>query len=259
MAAYDAKVTSPEIWREFANDPRSPAYASMRAADADRDVVLRALGEAYAEGRLDAAEFDERSTAVQKARTLGQLPAFLADLVPPSNVAPYPVAPYSAMPAPQPEQVEAEAVAKWERSRREALTTWVTVSMICWVVWAATNFGGFPWPVFPMAGTAIPLIAVMIQRESGGNLAELLDNISAIVRARLKLLGEVRTLSAEGRLSAWILGALPFCVAAVIQLVNPGFMAVLWTDPIGLRMVGGALLLMAVGVWWMRKIIRIRV
>lgn len=103
------------------------------------------------------------------------------------------------------------------------------------------------------------VIAVMIQRESGGNLAELLDNISAIVRARLKLLGEVRTLSAEGRLSAWILGSLPFCVGAVIQLVNPGFMAVLWTDPIGLRMVGGALLLMAVGVWWMRKIIRIRV
>ena len=165
MAAYDAKVTSPEIWREFANDPRSPAYASMRAADADRDVVLRALGEAYAEGRLDAAEFDERSTAVQKARTLGELPAFLADLVPPSNVAPYPVVPYSA-PAPRPEQVEAEAVAKWERSRREALTTWVTVSMICWVVWAATTgFGGFPWPVFPMAGTAIPLIAVMIQRK----------------------------------------------------------------------------------------------
>ena len=103
------------------------------------------------------------------------------------------------------------------------------------------------------------VIAVMIQRESGGNLAELLDNISAIVRARLKLLGEVRTLSAEGRLSAWILGLLPFCVAGVIQLVNPGFMAVLWTDPIGLRMVGGALTLMAVGVWWMTKIIRIRV
>jgi tight adherence protein B len=103
------------------------------------------------------------------------------------------------------------------------------------------------------------VIAVMIQRESGGNLAELLDNISAIVRARLKLLGEVRTLSAEGKLSAWILGMLPFCVGGVIQLVNPGFTEVLWTDPIGQRMVGGALLLMALGVWWMRKIIRIRV
>jgi tight adherence protein B len=103
------------------------------------------------------------------------------------------------------------------------------------------------------------VIAVMIQRESGGNLAELLDNIAAIVRARLKLLGEVRTLSAEGRLSAWILGMLPFCVAGVIQLVNPGFMDVLWTDPIGHRMVGGALSLMVLGVLVMRKIIRIRV
>lgn len=102
-------------------------------------------------------------------------------------------------------------------------------------------------------------IAVMIQRESGGNLAELLDNIAGIVRARLKLLGEVRTLSAEGKLSAWILGLLPFCVAVLINIVNPEFMAVLWTDPVGLRMVGGALLMMAVGVWWMSRIIRIRV
>jgi tight adherence protein B len=103
------------------------------------------------------------------------------------------------------------------------------------------------------------VIAVMIQRESGGNLAELLDNIAGIVRARLKLLGEVRTLSAEGKLSAWILGLLPFCVAGLINIVNPKFMDVLWTDPIGLRMVGGALLLMAFGVWWMRKIIQIRI
>ncbi len=102
-------------------------------------------------------------------------------------------------------------------------------------------------------------IAVMIQRESGGNLAELLDNIASIVRARLKLLGEVRTLSAEGKLSAWILGLLPFCVAALINIVNPKFMTVLWTDPIGLRMVGGALVMMVLGVLWMRKIIRIRV
>jgi tight adherence protein B len=103
------------------------------------------------------------------------------------------------------------------------------------------------------------VVAVMIQRESGGNLAELLDNISSIVRARLKLLGEVRTLSAEGRLSAWILSLLPFCVALVINIVNPEFMKVLWTDPMGLRMVGGALVMMALGVWWMRKIIQIRV
>lgn len=103
------------------------------------------------------------------------------------------------------------------------------------------------------------VIAVMIQRESGGNLAELLDNVAAIVRARLKLLGHVRTLSAEGRMSAWVLGLLPFCLAAVVNVVNPEFMAVLWTDPVGLKMVGGALLMMALGMLWMRKIIRIRV
>jgi tight adherence protein B len=100
---------------------------------------------------------------------------------------------------------------------------------------------------------------VLIQRETGGNLAELLDNISAIVRARLKLMGQVRTLSAEGRLSAWILGLLPFATAALINLVNPGFMKVLWEDPIGPNLVAGALTLMAFGVWWMRQIIRIRV
>jgi tight adherence protein B len=103
------------------------------------------------------------------------------------------------------------------------------------------------------------VVAVLIQRETGGNLAELLDNISAIVRARLKLMGQVRTLSAEGRLSAWILGLLPFATAALINLVNPGFMKVLWEDPIGPNLVAGALTLMAFGVWWMRQIIRIRV
>jgi hypothetical protein len=77
------------------------------------------------------------------------------------------------------------------------------------------------------------VVAVLIQRETGGNLAELLDNISAIVRDRLKLMGQIRTLSAEGRLSAWILGLLPFATAALINLVNPGFMKVLWEDPIG--------------------------
>lgn len=103
------------------------------------------------------------------------------------------------------------------------------------------------------------VIAVMIQRESGGNLAELLDNISSIIRARLKLMGEVRTLSAEGRLSAWILGLLPFAVALLVNLVNPKFMTVLWTDPVGLKLIGGALVMMTLGVVWMRKIIKIRV
>lgn len=103
------------------------------------------------------------------------------------------------------------------------------------------------------------VIAVLIQRESGGNLSELLENISSLIRARLKLLGTIRVLSAEGRLSAWILSCLPFALAAVIHLVNPGFLSVLFTDPIGPTLVGGALTLMVVGVFIMSRIIKIRV
>ncbi|WP_296225373.1 type II secretion system F family protein [Ralstonia sp. UBA689] len=103
------------------------------------------------------------------------------------------------------------------------------------------------------------VIAVLIQRESGGNLAEILDTIGMLVRERLKLYDKIRVLSAEGRLSAWILGLLPFCTAGLILVVNPDFMKVLWHDPIGLKMIGAALLNMVLGVLWMRKIIRIRV
>jgi len=103
------------------------------------------------------------------------------------------------------------------------------------------------------------VVALLIQRETGGNLAELLDNISAIVRARMKLMGEVRTLSAEGKLSAWILSLLPFGAALVINLINPTFMTVLWTDPVGLKMVYAALFMIVFGIWWMTRIIKIRV
>lgn len=111
----------------------------------------------------------------------------------------------------------------------------------------------------PVPDVSYFVVAVMIQRESGGNLAELLDKIALIVRERLKLLGEVRTLSAEGKLSAIILTSLPFGVGLVVNIVNPEFMAVLWSDPAGLRMVGVALFMMIVGILWMRSIIRIRV
>jgi tight adherence protein B len=103
------------------------------------------------------------------------------------------------------------------------------------------------------------IIAVLIQRETGGNLTELLGNISTLIRERLKLLGKVRVLSAEGRMSAWILCALPFVLAGVINLIHPKFMAVLWTDPMGLKMIYAALVMMVLGALWMRKIIRIRV
>ena len=111
----------------------------------------------------------------------------------------------------------------------------------------------------PSTDMRYSIIAVLIQRETGGNLTELLGNISTLIRERLKLLGKVRVLSAEGRLSAWILCALPFVLAGVINVIHPKFMAVLWTDPMGLKMIYAALVMMMLGALWMRKIIRIRV
>ncbi|WP_412530160.1 type II secretion system F family protein [Burkholderia lata] len=103
------------------------------------------------------------------------------------------------------------------------------------------------------------VIAVLIQRETGGNLAELLDSIAALIRERFKLFDKVRVLSAEGRLSAWILGLLPFGTAAVMALLNREFLSVLWEDPAGIRMVGAMLVSMLFGLFWIRRIVRIRV
>jgi tight adherence protein B len=103
------------------------------------------------------------------------------------------------------------------------------------------------------------VIAVLIQRDTGGNLSELLDSIGKIIRDRIKLLGQVRVLSAEGKMSAWVLSLLPFGAAAMIHLTNPKFLEVLFTDPFGQKMIAGALFMMVLGVLAMRKIIRIRV
>ncbi|MGN7979984.1 type II secretion system F family protein [Burkholderia sp. 22313] len=103
------------------------------------------------------------------------------------------------------------------------------------------------------------VIAVLIQRETGGNLAELLDSIAALVRERFKLFDKVRVLSAEGRLSAWILGLLPFGTGAMMAVLNREFLSVLWQDPAGIKMVGVMLTSMAFGLLWIRRIIRIRV
>lgn len=103
------------------------------------------------------------------------------------------------------------------------------------------------------------VIAVLIQRETGGNLAELLGNISTMIRARLKLLGTIRVLSAEGRLSAWILAILPFALTAVINIIHPEFMSLLWKDPFGIQLVYLAAALMLIGILLMWRIIRIRV
>jgi len=102
-------------------------------------------------------------------------------------------------------------------------------------------------------------VAVVLQRETGGNLAEILDNIGRLIRERFKLYGTIRVLSAEGKMSAWVLTLLPFVAALVINLVSPGFMEVLWKDPAGVKLVMFALGAMVVGVFWLWRIVQIRV
>lgn len=102
------------------------------------------------------------------------------------------------------------------------------------------------------------VVAVLIQRDTGGNLAELLAGIATLVRQRQALRGQVRVATAEARLSAWILGLLPFMLAAALHIAHPGFIGLLWTDPFGRRLLGIVAALLAMGLVWMRMLVRIR-
>ena len=103
------------------------------------------------------------------------------------------------------------------------------------------------------------VISLMIQHETGGNLAELLDGLAKTMRERVKLRGKIRTLSAEGRISAWILGSMPFVVAGLLMLTNPGYISVLWTTPQGQTLILIGAGLMAVGFFAFNRIIQIKV
>jgi len=103
------------------------------------------------------------------------------------------------------------------------------------------------------------VIAVQIQRETGGNLTEVLTKIAGLVRARLKLRGHVDTLTTEGRSSAAILMLLPFGTGLLMFLIDRKFISTLWTEPIGIKMLYGMAFMMVLGMLWMRKLINIRI
>jgi tight adherence protein B len=103
------------------------------------------------------------------------------------------------------------------------------------------------------------VLAVNIQREVGGNLAEILDNVADTLRERAMLRRQIRVLTAEGRLSAWVLALLPLGIALYITAVNPEYIGTLVTETIGLIMLVGSLVLLVAGVLWMRKIVNIDV
>ena len=103
------------------------------------------------------------------------------------------------------------------------------------------------------------VMAIRIQREVGGNLAEVLTTVANTMRERERVRRQVRVLSAEGRLSAWVLGGLPPLFALYLILVRPSYIKPLFTDPIGIAMLVTVGLIFTVGVFWMRKVVRVEV
>jgi tight adherence protein B len=103
------------------------------------------------------------------------------------------------------------------------------------------------------------VMAIRIQREVGGNLAELLLKVAATMRERDYLRRQVKTLSAEGKMSAWILGALPFGIFAYVMTVNPDYMQPMLVSPLGWALLGLAAVLMGVGAFWMSRVVKVDV
>jgi tight adherence protein B len=101
--------------------------------------------------------------------------------------------------------------------------------------------------------------SVLIHRETGGNLTEVLERLSSLIRGRFRFQRKVKTLSAEGRMSGWVLVCVPFVLAAAIVISSPTYLPLLIKEPLGQKLVMGAFFAMLIGIFWIRKIIRIQV
>ena len=101
--------------------------------------------------------------------------------------------------------------------------------------------------------------AILLQKESGGNLAQILDKTSAVVRERARLRGQLRIYTAQGRITGWILCFAPFAMFALISVLNPAYEKPLFSTTMGLKMVYGGLGLMVLGILVIRKVIDVKV
>lgn len=111
----------------------------------------------------------------------------------------------------------------------------------------------------PLLDVRFFVTAVMIQRETGGNLAEILDNLAAVVRERFKIRRQIRIHSAHGRFTGYVLLGLPAFLAVALSIINPEHMGLLFREHMGQIMLGGAMVMQVVGYFWIRQVIRIEV
>jgi hypothetical protein len=159
MPAGQDGVPVETFWESFRLDPRQPGHASMRASDADREIVRGVLADAFADGRLTREEYDDRLNTLYGSRTLGEVSSLLTDLVPLDGP---PMAP-----APRPRaDFRTRGARKWRKDVEESFAAFLVPSIICTVIWIAISGGGFFWPAFPMLFLGINLVKTVVQRES---------------------------------------------------------------------------------------------
>jgi heme exporter protein D len=151
-------MPGPDVWERFSLDPRLAQHQHLRASDSDRSMVHELLADAYAEGRLTSDELSERTDTVNRAKTLGELPPVIGDLV-------------SSVPARSDLRTEAER--RYRAQRRQAWSNFLVPTLVCWAIWALLG-AGFPWPAFVTIGTALPWVRLVAARE---------DSIASVERA----------------------------------------------------------------------------
>lgn len=105
----------------------------------------------------------------------------------------------------------------------------------------------------------LAITAILIQRQVGGNLAEVLQNIHSTIQDRIRIKMEIKTLTAQGRISGYIIAALPFLIGAFFSVINPEYMKLLITEKLGLMMLAGGLISEFIGFMIVRKIVNIKV
>jgi tight adherence protein B len=111
----------------------------------------------------------------------------------------------------------------------------------------------------PLLDLKMCVTAILIQRETGGNLAEILEKVAYTIRERFRIMGDLKTLTTSSRMSAWLLCALPIFVALAVTVMNPEYMSVLWKDPRGHYLIAAALFLQITGMLIVRKILKIQI
>ncbi|HEV2915014.1 MAG TPA: type II secretion system F family protein [Pyrinomonadaceae bacterium] len=111
----------------------------------------------------------------------------------------------------------------------------------------------------PLLDLRLCVTAILIQRETGGNLAEILEKVAYTIRERFRILGDLKTLTTSSRMSAWLLCGLPIFITIVITAMNPDYMSILWSDPRGHKLIFAALLMQTTGMLVVRKILRIKI